>query len=181
MVAMATQSREHTAIAKSFWQEADREFQAERYIQSYYNLYFILEGLYAGGRFREKAVADAFTRSPDLVNSTQWMLRQLRQFAANPYHLNRLERLFRDEACEMDVPGTHRLIVRLRGRLHHYAPRNPKFQPIPFNQEHFQSPAWFLMGLTTHLIMILDLQIAPTMVAKPRPKRPSRSLPHSQR
>jgi hypothetical protein len=168
MVAMATESHKDTEVAKAFWREARREFHSQRYIQAYYNFYFVLEGLYAQGKSDTAKVVKAFSESQVLARSTAFMLAGLRRY---PYHRRNLSRFFEDHHIAMDVPGAQSLIVRLRGRLHHYAAGSPKLQPTPFNQAHFESPAWFLMGLTTHVIVTVDSAIGPMMVAHPDAKR----------
>ncbi len=61
-------------------------------------------------------------------------------------------------------------MVRLRGRLHHYAARSPKLQPTPFNQRHFEAPARLMLGVTTHVILTEDLRVGPVMMAEARLK-----------
>jgi len=168
MVALATQSHKQTEVAKAFWREAQREFHSQHYIQAYYNFYFVLEGLYARGKSSEKQVVRAFGQSQELAGATNCMLTALR---ADPYHLKNLSPFFEEEGIPVDVPGTHALIVRLRGRLHHYSPGSSKLQPTPSNQTYLESLAWFMMGLTTQVIATLDVAIGPMMVARSQPKR----------
>jgi hypothetical protein len=78
MAAEATQSHQRTEIAKSFWREARREFESDRYIQAYYNFYFVIEGLYAGGKSSEREIIKAFARSKRLAESTALILESIR-------------------------------------------------------------------------------------------------------
>jgi len=63
----------------AFVREATNEFFAFRYINAFYGYYFVLEGLYSAGRWRNHEVAQAFASSPPFAKSVEWCLKFLRQ------------------------------------------------------------------------------------------------------
>ncbi len=70
-----------------------------------------------------------------------------------------LRQLFAEEKCSWDATGLLELVVRLRGRLHHFNPRSPRPQPTPFEQHRFRSIALVTRAMATWAIGQRELTI----------------------
>jgi hypothetical protein len=153
--ARATVTREDTAVPKAFWREAHNEFAQQRYIQAFYNFYFVIEGLFGRGRSSEPAMVKQLLGSDDFKSAVSKTLAILK---ADRRHFNDMKQLYDDERhLPVDIEGTTKLLVRLRNRLHHYSTHNPRPQGTPFDQSKWESLAWFSMGIATNVLTARDL------------------------
>jgi len=136
------------AVYKSFFREGSSELESFRHIQAFYDFYFVLEGFYAEGKSAEREVLKAFTANPELTALAEETLRAFTDHDETPS----LRRFLVEERCRWDVEGLLQLLVRLRGRLHHFQPRSPRLQPTPFEQESFRSVALVVLLMATMAI-----------------------------
>lgn len=168
--ARATATHDHTFIPKSFWLEAQRCFSEQRYIQAYYNFYFVIEACFAEGKFHEDAVVERFVASSELSTAISTAIQRLGNF---PEHQKQIQTWCSEENVALDVAGVSRLLFRLRGRLHHFSGSSSRPQPTPFNDDDYQPIAWFTMSIATQVILILDMKVSHMYVARttnvPRP------------
>ena len=58
----------HLATIESFWREGQNELYAGRYINAFYNFFFVLEGLYGHGKYNDKLEGE-FKNSIELRGS----------------------------------------------------------------------------------------------------------------
>ena len=52
-------------VVKSFWLQGRNDFEECRYVQAFHSFYFVVEWLYANGKFKEQAVLSEFEKSLD--------------------------------------------------------------------------------------------------------------------
>ncbi len=158
LVGMAEQSQRlvDLAVLKAFWREGGDEFEHFRYVQAFYDYYFVLEGLYAQGRSSENQVLGAFASNDELHRICA---EALANFAHLEDHTSRLQQVLAEEGCSWSTQGLMRLIIRLRGRLHHYSPRSRKAQPTPFEQESFRSVALLVSHMATLAIALREVDL----------------------
>lgn len=149
IVAKASTVESPLVVPKAFWREAMNDYFERRYIQAFYNFYFVIEGFYADGKHGKSQVLAAFAKSTEFNEIVE---RAITLVIRDRFHFPRLDALYDELGCTLDRVGTQKLIFLLRGRLHHYSPDSPQEQPDPFAQEHFLSPAWLLMYLATAAI-----------------------------
>lgn len=139
----------------SFYREGLNEYKSFRFINAFFNFYFILEGVYGNNEWRNFEVREAFKNSPDfsvflqevidndiskskeMQDDVSAMLNSLKDRYGNP--LNK----------SMDIDGLTHLIVDTRGTLHHYSDDPNRQQNTPFNHESFQS-------ITTVMLILSD-------------------------
>jgi len=124
-------------------------FQSFRYVQAFYSFYFVIEGLFAGGKTGEKAVLKEFSKSMEF---SQIAKDQLESIFKEPRHRASLKKLFAEEGCSTDAPGLQQFLYKIRGNLHHYARRSPKTRGTPFNQKEYESIALLTMLIATAVI-----------------------------
>lgn len=157
-IVKACSTHQASVLPKSFWREAHNEYLSLRFIQAFYNFYFVIEGYFGGGKSGEKTVLAEFAKSKELQQHVAWMVDQA---SKDSFHWPKLLELCSEENCSPDVPGIQRLLVRLRGRLHHFSMKSSKAGPLPSNQRLFFSVAWLAQGIATRIILGRDVAIGP--------------------
>ena len=140
---------ESLGILKAFWREGMTEFSQLRYIQAFYNFYFVLEDLYAGGAFAKNETLNRFRKSTEFSNITATALKSIGE--SSPKHIDALEKLAKDLGCDTprDIEAAWKLLVAVRGGLHHYTSKGGPIRGTPYNQRDFESPAFFVMYLAS--------------------------------
>lgn len=129
----------HLTTIESFWREGQNELYAGRYINAFYNFFFVLEGLYGNGKYNDKLEGE-FKNSAELRGSIEVYLAsdQLNK------HIEQVYEMLPDQK-KQELP-THetliRLLIRTRNRLHHFANDPKKEQASPLNHDKFE-------GITT--------------------------------
>jgi hypothetical protein len=140
---------EPLTMVRMFQREGLREFSSFRYIQAFYNFYFVLEDLYAQGKTNNSEVGKRFKSNQTLRDIVQKMLNT----AIKGHHLKNIQNFLNEEKMKFDIDGILDLIVQVRGNLHHYSSRSTKRKGTPFNQGDFESMAFLLMGLAQFSII----------------------------
>jgi hypothetical protein len=142
---------ESLKMVKLFHREGVREFHSLRYIQAYYNFYFILEDLYGEGKTQNRDIEQKFKSNQTLRAIIQDVLNT----AIKPHgnHVQSIQNFLREENMSFDIDGIMELIVRVRGNLHHFTRKSTKRIGTPLNQRDFESMAYLLMGITIKSIL----------------------------
>lgn len=135
----------------AFWREGTIDYHAFRYINAFFNFYFILEGLYGDGKTKNRDVEEQFANSAVLRKAVE---DQIQRYKAdrNPYHRDRITKLLKDRSKELDVDGIIHLLVKMRGELHHFTNNPNRPQGTPFNHKAFHAIALLGMVLSTQAI-----------------------------
>lgn len=143
-------------VPKAFYKEGINEFTSHRYINAFYNFYFVLEDLYGEGKTRNNDVADGFRKSQDFTEIMEWMIQNLDK---DKKHKNNIVKFCNEEGVSYDVGGLIKLLLKVRGNLHHYSSRSSKHLGTPFSHEEFESIAYLTLGLSVHTILrrIVDI------------------------
>jgi hypothetical protein len=143
-------------IPKSFFREGINDCQSFRYINAFYNFYFIIEDLYGNGKNKNAAVMHELETSEDFKSFVQWMLEDIR---AHRKHYKNINIHLKEMHENYDVEGIIHLLVHMRGRLHHFSGKSSLLQGNPFNQNTFQTIAYLAMGLAVKSILQKILKI----------------------
>lgn len=138
---------------KTFWREAVNEYHDLRYIQAFYNFFFILEGLYAPGTSRQREVVKGLQSSTELRG---YMERILVAALDSERHRAAIQAYCDAYECSFDAAGVLELLVRIRGTLHHFAPKSQRSRIHSFAQAEFQTAAWLTLGLATNSLLMRD-------------------------
>jgi hypothetical protein len=138
-------------VPQAFFREGANEFASMRYINAFYNFYFILEGLYGKGKTRNKDVAKEFKESAEFRGFVDSAIKDLND--KYPPHKVRIERFCREESLSYDTDGIIELLWKVRGNLHHYSTRSSKHQGTPLDNEDFESIAFLALGLAARCIL----------------------------
>ncbi len=137
-------------IPKAFFREGINEFEQRRYINAFYNFYFVLEDLFGMGKTKNKQVASAFKSSKEFLDYVKWAKGHLDK---DKRHCANIERACTEENVTYDTDGLIDLLLKLRGNLHHYSSKSSKHKGSPLNHDDFESIAFFIMGLAVRSIL----------------------------
>ena len=137
-------------IPMSFYREARREFASFRYINAFYNYYFILEDLFGNGQTKNYRVEEQFKKSELLMECIDGAVSVL-DTPGNRRHFNDIESRISSKNLTWDAEGVASFIVRMRGDLHHFSQKSTKPQGHPLNQADYESVAFLMMAICTNV------------------------------
>lgn len=123
----------------AFLRDGTNRQLAGEFIQAFYAYYFIIEGLYAGGRSSGPEILKSFAESQLFAVTCQTVVNSY--FGPNTprkKQVSVLRPLMTDYRCPETAEGLQRFLVRMRQQLHHFSRRSTKLQPHPFNQQAFE-------------------------------------------
>lgn len=96
----------------AFFREGVNDFKTFRYINSFFNFYFVLEGLYGNGKTKNKDVAREFADSIEFNNIIISEIERLKQ---EPEHWTKLNEMCRVRSKKINAKGIIHLLVLTRG------------------------------------------------------------------
>lgn len=144
-------------IPKAFFREGINDFESFRYINAFYNFYFIIEDLYGGGKSKNKDVEKELKKSDEFKSFVQWMIDNLHK--DNKKHFDNICNYLKLHSKNFDMDGLIFIIVMMRGQLHHYSGKSTQIHGTPFNQKDFESIAYLSLGLAVRAILQKILEI----------------------
>jgi len=147
----------------SFYREGANEFHSRRYINAFYNHYFVLEDLYGEGKTKNKDVAHAFKNSIEFRGFVKWLLEGT--LASDEKHRTSIKKFCAEEHVSYDLDGLIDLIIKVRGNLHHYSGKSSKHIGTPFTHRDFESIALLTLSLSVRAILQRILKINQTINA----------------
>ena len=146
-------------IPMAFFREGNNDFCRFRYINAFFNFYYILEGLYGNGKSKNSAIKEEFLISSEFVKVVKWFIKELKNEKRYLRHLENINRNLKLRNKILNVEGIIHLIVSTRGDLHHFTNNSKKKQNTPFNHEEFESISWMSLGLAALAIPYKILEI----------------------
>ena len=129
----------HLTTIASFWREGENEMFSGRFINAFYNFYFVLEGLYGNGKWNNREIEAEFKSSSELGASIDACQRA-------PHQTNHIQQIFDmlPDQKKRSLP-THdtliELIIRTRNRLHHFSNDPKKVHGSPLNHAKYEGIA----------------------------------------
>ena len=135
-------------VVKSFWREARNSYNASRYISAFVNSFFILEGLYANGKFGKKEICRQFLACPPFVDSITRLFAMVQQEC--PAHLDNLSKVRERGGKTLDVEEFTTLLVETRADLSHFI-----FRDLSKRARLFEESYWSISFLCLRLATIL--------------------------
>ena len=138
-------------VPLAFYREGLREHTAKRYLYAFSNFYFVLEDLYARGQFKARAVEEAFLGSPALRSAVDFTLQRLGEHD-EAGHKGALAELGRTLGCDMSTAGVLRLVVQMRGNLHHFSSSSPNPKGHPLNQADYEALSFLMFGICVAVV-----------------------------
>lgn len=146
-VAFQAFASESLVIVQSFWREGLNDVVAGKFINAFFNYYFILEGLYADGKTKNRAIEEKFKTSPELRSFIEQYLNDTHPHGymdqvgamllkAHPKIERKLEVL-------MNTDLYIELLVSIRGNLHHFSNNPNRAQGSPLSHNQYEGIAMF--------------------------------------
>ncbi len=150
-VAEMCQKNPRLIVPMAFYREGSNEYRSFRYINAFYNWYFVLEDLYGKGKSKNKHVENAFLSSPVLAQAVDFAVREFKQKSYERHRTN-LEMELGSCGRKLEPKDLVRHLVWTRGRLHHFSQENPQARAIPFFHQEFESISYFLMTVVMNCV-----------------------------
>jgi hypothetical protein len=162
IVGIGLRAQSLTVVA-SFWREGENNWIAGKFINAFFNYYFVLEGLYANRKTKNTLVEEEMLKSPGL-------LAQIENVNKGNHPIQHLDQL----AKMMNVSETPtaeqlvNLLVSTRGRLHHFQNNPNREQGSPLVHDKYEGIAYLARQLAHGSILEL-LSRVPAVAFGPRP------------
>ena len=117
-------------VPLSFYREGFNDFRQNRYISAYMSFYFYIEHLYGDEQFRNREVEKRFLHSEHVTTGLQTWLMRLSEEGADQGQAASLRRQLRGQDASVD--SLVRLLVRVRGEVHHSSTKRPEGSPLDY-------------------------------------------------
>jgi hypothetical protein len=140
----------------AFHREGRTDMKNMRYITAYFSYYFVLEGLYANGKWKGDAVKAEFRRSQILTNAIQQCIRHGFPKPAMG-HIYTVEGLLASKGRKVTLENIIWLLVETRGDLHHFVNSPTKSSGTPFTHDRYEVIALFI-GKISHLVLLEEIK-----------------------
>ena len=138
---------------KTFWREGIIEFRRMRYIQAFYNFFFVVESFFAPGESGNRAVVEALHTNDELMGIVAQLAPEVRE---DPRHSASIERYRGEYKLGTDPKGLVEMMVSIRGDLHHFAMESTRTPVHAFVQDDYETIAWITLGIATYSIIARD-------------------------
>lgn len=145
-------------VPLSFYRKGCIDMEEMRYIDAIYDFYFVLETLFSGGKTKNAAVKEEFLRSPEVLAAITTTLPTLHQIPNRTFDEEAHIAEHYREKSPSDIVDH---LVRLRGFLHHHAPRHPKAWH-PEGHSRYRIDALLLQEVAYHICFDLFAAVALT-------------------
>jgi hypothetical protein len=145
---------ERLTVPLAFYREGKNDFERFRYVQAFMNFYFMIEGLFGGGRPNYR-VKEEFKAAPTLVVAAADAAQVI---SGSPRHIAALRSLTRSGDRAVDAATVLDWLVDLRGAVHHYSVKDSRPQAHPNNQREFEPAAFLSMAVCVKLMPHLIAQ-----------------------
>lgn len=142
----------------SFYREGKNEYNELKFINAFYNFYFVLEGMYGKGKTKNRDVANEFKKSTELRDFAQTVIDE--HIMISQEHQAQLNKMLSLRNMTLGVDAILELIVKTRGDLYHFTGNpNKPVQGTPFNHKDFRTISFIAMGLSLHAILFRVVEI----------------------
>lgn len=118
------------------------------YIEAIYDFYFVLETLFADGKFKKSAVLEAFKNSDQLCACVEQALTDPGPMLTDNTHT---QDIFRRAYGTLNVEQALKKIIELRGHLHHHTMKR-RNSWHPDEQSRFECDALFLQSVSYNVV-----------------------------
>jgi hypothetical protein len=161
IVGIGLKAQSLTVVA-SFWREGENDWADGKFINAFFNYYFVLEGLYGNKKTKNWQVEEEMLKSPEL-------LAQIEKFNKGNHPIQHLDQLAKMMNVT-EIPTAEQLVnllVSTRGRLHHFQNNPNREQGSPLVHDKYEGIGYFARQLAHG--SILDLMSGvPAIAFSPR-------------
>lgn len=161
MLAARPRVDEVLTVPMSFFREGSNDFADHKYANAFINFYLYIEHLYSNGKTKNDHVERELLQSIHVQDGVQHWI-DLQNQCLGDDHVNALRGLLAERQWPYDAEHLVRLLVRLRGEVHHSSSRCSRRQGNPFNHLDYRSIAYLAMGICTYSMgRVFDHREAP--------------------
>jgi hypothetical protein len=150
--AVATLSFNYRSIvvAQSFWRQGESDLDEGKFINAFFNYYFVLEGLYGNGKTKNHQVLEEFKKSGELRESIERHLseKQPMQF------IHQVKAMLDGRKKRPDHDGFLSLLVWTRGDLHHFVNNPNRAAGSPLTHDDYEGIAMLARYLSRRSLML---------------------------
>ena len=148
---MASGAAAEIDVPLNFFRRGTLDLRDRQFIEAFYDFFFVIEHIYAEGKFHKYAVVEAFSHSSSLCSFTTEVI-------ADPSCMLRHEKAVRTEFETTYGPMTAAQalsrLVELRGQLHHQTPKR-RDNWHPDEQSKYELDALFLQAICHKVLFSL--------------------------
>ncbi|MEA5581528.1 hypothetical protein VB620_09265 [Nodularia harveyana UHCC-0300] len=139
-------------IPLSFFRKGRIDFCEHRYIEAIYDFYFLIETLYADGKYDTSGVLKKFESSNDLIEAIQKVIDNPEQmFITEKQQVLEFNKNYQGKSMREIL----KRIVELRGFLHHHTlKRKDIWHPEDHNR--YETDAYFLQAVAFNIVIDLS-------------------------
>lgn len=145
----------------AFFKEGSNDFLTRRFINAFYNFYFILEALYGNNKWRNYEVRQEFEKAQELIRIIRRFLKELKK--AEPHEYKKLAdqvKAMKDPkgnpvGKRMGAKGIIHFIVDTRGDVHHFSMYDTRQHGSPFKQEDYYPISHLLRAAAGETLQLL--------------------------
>ncbi len=136
-------------VPMAFYREAKTEYSAARYINAFFNSYFIIEGLFGNGKFKTAAVIEELAKSPVFKGFVRNFLDSVAKNNTPDEGMTKaqLEAELKTKGQDYTAEGLIKYVVETRGSLHHFSIKSSKTQGTPLNNADYKQLALITFAL----------------------------------
>lgn len=141
-------------VPMSFFQEGTNNFHDLKYAASFMNFYLYLENLYGNGKTKNVDIEREFIKSKHVSGGVNdWLNDQTGGKRGDPGHLLFLQALLEERSWPLDFRHVIKLLVRLRGEVHHSSGKDRRRQTHPLNQKQYRTVAYLTLSICIYSIV----------------------------
>jgi hypothetical protein len=134
------EEQERLLLPMSFFREGMNEFREKRHLYAFFNFYFFVEDVFGGGKAKNQHILQEYLSSRLLCNAVQSVLAEWSDPRLG-HHKEMLDIYLDESGCDASVKGVLKLVVKMRGQLHHFSQRSSQRKGHPLNQREFETLA----------------------------------------
>lgn len=135
-------------VALSFFRQGKNDMREGKYIEAYYDFYFVLESMYGGGKTKNFLIEKKLLESTELIDAIKLVKND--SGIANGLSRNH-QNEFNSKYKNNEISAIIKDIVNKRGFLHHHNSKHPDAW-TPDKQESCHLDSIFLMYVTYNIV-----------------------------
>jgi len=138
-------------ILQAFYNDGKNFYDDFKYINAFYNFYFVIEDIYGGNNTLNRLIKKSFKNSTDMRNNIKWVMDT--QIKPHKKHNNNITNFLKDMNLTYTVDDIIDFLVDTRGRLHHFSSKSTLKIGTPFNQSDYESVAFLASGIALRAVL----------------------------
>jgi hypothetical protein len=124
-------------VPLSFWREGQNEMNEHKFINAFYNFYFVIEGLYGKGKTKNYQTLEEFKKSKELREYLDEFLKMKHPIQ----YFEQIRTILAEMKKKPDAEGLIHALVKIRGELHHFTNRQSKNAGSPLTHDNYEAVA----------------------------------------